>query len=121
MTRFSRDYCVFRGINTDEIFKYLIKNRFILEEFVCGLKKEKSNRFVVSLIEKKKKTISLSGVQNNSKAKRELHDSSNALDPTRGFMQYLEHFQFLEYLLGLKMKGVGIQVSEDQVLMSSKV
>ena len=38
------------------------------------IKKEKGNRFVVSLIEKKKKTISLSGVQNNSKAKRELHD-----------------------------------------------
>ena len=75
MTRFSRDSCVFRGINTDEIFKYLIQNRFILEEIVCGLKREKGNRFVVSLIEKKKKTISLSGVQNNSKAKRELHDS----------------------------------------------
>ena len=55
MTRFSRDSCVFRGINTDEIFKYLIQNRFILEEIVCGLKREKGNRFVVSLIEKKKK------------------------------------------------------------------
>ena len=47
-----------------------------------------------------------------------MKSSSNALDPTLGFMQYLEHFQFLEYLLGLNMKGAGKQVAEDQVLMS---
>ena len=39
---------------------------------------------------------------------------SNALDPTLGLMQYLEHLQFLEYLLGLDMKGIGIQMAEDQ-------
>ena len=50
-----------------------------------------------------------------------MKSSSYALDSTLSFMQYLEHFQFLDHLLGLKMKGVGIQVSEDQVLMSFQV
>ena len=44
--------------------------------------------------------------------------SSNALCPTFGFMQYLEHLTFLEYFLGLKMKGVEMQIAEDQILMS---
>ena len=40
--------------------------------------------------------------------------SSSALGPTLGFMQYLEHLKFLEYFLGVKMKGVGMLIAEDQ-------
>ena len=43
---------------------------------------------------------------------------SNALDPTFGFMQYLKHLKFLEYFLGLKMKGVEMQIAESQIFMS---
>ena len=41
-------------------------------------------------------------------------------DPTIGSMQY--HL-FLEYLLGLNMKGVGMQVAEDHfyVILSIKI
>ena len=42
-------------------------------------------------------------------------------DPTLGFMQNLEHLKFLEYLLGLNMKELGMQMAKDQVLTSSKV
>ena len=31
-----------------------------------------------------------------------MKSSSNALDPTFGFTQYLDHLQFLEYLLGVE-------------------
>ena len=47
----------------------------------------------------------------------------NALDPTLGFMQYLEHIKFLEYPWWLNMKGVGMQMTEDQyfdVILSIK-
>ena len=49
-----------------------------------------------------------------------MKSSSNAPDPTLGFIQYLEHLTFLEYLLGLHMKGVGLQMAKGQFLMSSK-
>ena len=50
-----------------------------------------------------------------------MKSSSNALDPSLNFMQFLERLRFLEYLLGLNIKGVGLQMAEDQFLMSSKV
>ena len=42
-----------------------------------------------------------------------MKSSSNALDPTLGFIQYLEYLKFLEYLLGVHMKGEGTQMAED--------
>ena len=47
--------------------------------------------------------------------------SSNALNPTLGFIQYLVHFKRLEYFLGLHMKGVGRHLTEDQFKMSSEM
>ena len=48
--------------------------------------------------------------------------NSNALGPTHGFMQYFEHLKYLDHFLGvgvgLKMKGVGMYIAEDQFLMS---
>ena len=44
--------------------------------------------------------------------------SSNALDPTLSFMQYLEDLQLLKYLVGFNTKRVGIQMAEDQSFMS---
>ena len=44
-----------------------------------------------------------------------------SLDPTLGFIQFLEHPKFLEYRIGVNMKGVGMQTTEGQFLMSSKV
>ena len=35
-------------------------------------------------------------------------------DPTLGFMHCLDQHKFLEYPWGLNMKGVGIQMAEDQ-------
>ena len=40
-------------------------------------------------------------------------------DPTLGFMQYLTHLKFLEYLLGVEHE-VG-RMAEDQLLMPSNV
>ena len=50
-----------------------------------------------------------------------MKSSSNVLGPTLGFMQDVEHIQFLEYLVGMNIKWVGTQMAEEQLLMSSKV
>ena len=49
------------------------------------------------------------------------HQFKQTNKPTLGFMQYLEHLKILEYLLGVELKGVGMQMVENQFLMSSKV
>ena len=50
-----------------------------------------------------------------------MKSSSYALDHTHGFMQYLEHLKFLEYLLGVEHeRGRNTDVRRT-ILMSSKV
>ena len=49
----------------------------------------------------------------------EMHMSMLSWDPTLGCMQCLAHHKFLEYLLGVEHERVGMQMAEDQFLMSS--
>ena len=47
-----------------------------------------------------------------------MKSSSNALDPTLGFIKYLEHLKLWNILWGLHLEVVGMQMAEYQFLMS---
>ena len=51
----------------------------------------------------------------------EMHMFVFSWDPALGFMQYLEHLKFLEYLLGVEHEGGRNENDRDQFLMSSKI
>ena len=50
-----------------------------------------------------------------------MHKRMFSWDPTLGFMHYLGHLKFLEYIFGVEHEGGRMQMAEDQILMSAKV